>query len=452
MYTMKNKYTYLIIGALFVFGLMLCIVPLSYKYFVLRAKYDVDEQIFKKDSLLRKKAIIERDKMFVHKDFDVYPLYKNCKPKYQLNNKALKYYFGNKRSQNYKDVVALYNFNFNKLLTPRNDLQEHICMELRVQNTNNENCKPVDGANWNGIWQTGWALGIKRKWDNGYIKYVVMPHAVGFRKQENSFMYDYMNIEEALSEAYDFYTKNKKSNFSDNFVPTNKNFLYDTAYENEYYKFERTDHGLDIMSSWPYCNFFSNWMYDGLYYVFIVCPTGVIHYDLIYKSEQVEADKKGMMNIKKKKLILFIVLTEFVIAIVVVMLSCKFIKDSKYNNLSLLEKIKMETNPQKYIKNYDAERVRIANEIFNEAINTSADDMNKILLLAAKAEQKLNLSFVSATEISRLMKISNPNKYMKPYNADKVKIANEIYARLQKKLSMEDYLKIKEKICSLIHE
>ena len=41
---------------------------------------------------------------------------------------------------------------------------------------------------------------------------------------------------------------------------------------------------------------------------------------------------------------------------------------------------------------------------------------------------------------------------MKPYNADKINTANEIYARLQKKLSVEDYLKIKEKIATLIHK
>ena len=361
---MKNKTTYILIGTLFFLALISCIVPLSYKYFILRAEYYIDEQIYNKDNLLRNEAIRERDKMFVHKDFDVYPLYKNCKPKYQLNNRKLK---------KYNDIIALYNFNFNNLLTPRKDLQEHICMELRAQNPDNENCKPIDGANWNGIWQTCWALGIKRKWDDGYIKYIIMPHAVGFRKQEISFMYNYMNIEEALSEAYDFYTKNEKSDFSDNFVPTNERFLYDKLYENEYYKYECTDQGLDIISSWPYCNFFSNCMYNGLYYVFICCPTGAIHYDLVHKSEQIENDKKNMIKSKKKQVISVILIIELILIVVINLLLYKIIKDSKYNNLSLLEKIKKKTNPQKYIKNYDAEKVKIANEIFNEAINTSTD-------------------------------------------------------------------------------
>ena len=39
---------------------------------------------------------------------------------------------------------------------------------------------------------------------------------------------------------------------------------------------------------------------------------------------------------------------------------------------------------------------------------------------------------------------------MKPYNADKVKIANEIYAKLHNKLSINEYIKIIEKIDFLI--
>lgn len=418
MYTMKNKSTYILIGAILLLVLMLCTIPLSYKHFILRAKSDIEKQIYKKDDLLRNNAIKERDKMFVHKDFDVYPLYKNCKPKYQLNNKALKYYLGNKRSQKYKDIISLYNFDLKKTRLPRNEIQEHICRELRVQNSNNESCKPVDGANWSGIWQTGWALGIKRKWDDGYIKYIVIPHAVGFKKQDYSFMYDYMNIEDALSEAYDFYTKNKKSDFCDNFVPTNEFFLYDISYENEYYKYECT--GYNILASWSYNSFFDNYMYNGLYYIFIACPTDAIQYDLVYKSEQVEADRKDMMDSKKKQLILYIALIELVVAMAIALLSYKIIKDSNYNRLSLLEKIKKETNPQKYIKNYDADKVKIANEIFNETINTQTNDFDKILLLATRAEKELNISFISKAEISRLMKISNPKNYMKPYNADKI--------------------------------
>ena len=169
-----------------------------------------------------------------------------------------------RRLLKYKDIISLYNFDFKKTRLTRNEIQEHICRELRVQNSNNESCKPVDGANWSGIWQTGWALGIKRKWDDGYIKYIVIPHAVGFKKQDYSFMYDYMNIEDALSEAYDFYTKNKKSDFCDNFVPTNEFFLHETSYENEYYKYECT--GYNILASWPYNSFFGNYMYNRLYY------------------------------------------------------------------------------------------------------------------------------------------------------------------------------------------
>lgn len=124
--------------------------------------------------------------------------------------------------------------------------------------------------------------------------------------------------------------------------------------------------------------------------------------------------------------------------------------DRKKRNLTLLQRIILKCNPKNYIKEYNEEKLRIANEIYSKAILTDVNDEEQIMALASLAEQKLGISFVTKKDIKDLMTICNPQNFMNPYNAQKVASANVIFGKLKKEnITCADIAIIKSEIKQL---
>jgi hypothetical protein len=105
------------------------------------------------------------------------------------------------------------------------------------------------------------------------------------------------------------------------------------------------------------------------------------------------------------------------------------------------------------MKQYNQETIEIANHIYSSAKECKIEDKETIEKLCVEAETKLNICFVRNNEKKELLKRCNPKRFMKPYDAEKVTRANEIYGRIkQGKLSYSDYIKIKSEVDELYNK
>ena len=122
------------------------------------------------------------------------------------------------------------------------------------------------------------------------------------------------------------------------------------------------------------------------------------------------------------------------------------IKHKKKINETLYNKIKRLCNPSKFVKEYDKEKVDKANAIYQKLMNTSPDDKDTLYDLQSQAEEVLGVSFVDQEMLERLKKKVNPKRFMKPYNPEKVSLANELYSRLSKEnISYKEIMEIEER-------
>lgn len=119
----------------------------------------------------------------------------------------------------------------------------------------------------------------------------------------------------------------------------------------------------------------------------------------------------------------------------------------KKSKETILEKVIKSSNPKRYLKKYNQETLDAANQIYQKAINTTKGDQEAINELCQEAETKLGIKLVSKKDIKFLQKKCNPRHFMKPYDADKVTKANVLYSRLkQENIKYAEYIRLKAEI------
>ena len=122
------------------------------------------------------------------------------------------------------------------------------------------------------------------------------------------------------------------------------------------------------------------------------------------------------------------------------------IRSRKSLNESLYDKLKRLCNPSLYMKDYNKERIDSANDLYKRITETALDDQETLLQLASEAEEKLSVSFVNVEKILLLKKQVNPKRFLNPYQPEKVSLANELYAILNKeKVSYADIIEVEMK-------
>ena len=109
--------------------------------------------------------------------------------------------------------------------------------------------------------------------------------------------------------------------------------------------------------------------------------------------------------------------------------------------------LERKCNPQNYMSPYNKEMVDKANSIYADLQETDKSDEISLKEIRRRIESELQISFIDKDEIESLKFIANPSNYMQPYNAEKVSLANELYAKLQDEIIHIDELEsIKEQI------
>ena len=114
---------------------------------------------------------------------------------------------------------------------------------------------------------------------------------------------------------------------------------------------------------------------------------------------------------------------------------------------SLYERLLRICSPSNYFKPYSKDKIAIANQLLSEIQKTNQNDINALQDIRRKAIESLGVSFIPNEEVDELLCICNPTLYFKPYQPEKMAIANELYSRLSSdSLSIEEFEDIKDTI------
>lgn len=109
---------------------------------------------------------------------------------------------------------------------------------------------------------------------------------------------------------------------------------------------------------------------------------------------------------------------------------------------SLYEKLKRICNPENF-KN-DIEHAIKASNIYEKILKTSPEDTTALTQIENEVLLNLGVPIIDKYSISELKKITNPRKYTKPFNSEKVRIAHDLYRLLSKEhISYSEFLYIK---------
>lgn len=76
--------------------------------------------------------------------------------------------------------------------------------------------------------------------------------------------------------------------------------------------------------------------------------------------------------------------------------------------------------------------------------------MGRINSLIQKCIDELEISFIDSVSLEELKRQANPERFMNPYDAEKVQIANDLFAILSKPgLTYAEYVEVKNKAVKL---
>lgn len=121
--------------------------------------------------------------------------------------------------------------------------------------------------------------------------------------------------------------------------------------------------------------------------------------------------------------------------------------DKEQGLWSVLER---KCNPNRFMSPYNKEMVDKANTIYACLQGTKDDDIESLKDIRRKIESELGVTFVDMMEVEKLKALANPSNFMKPYDPNKVSLANTLYSKLQDEvIHIDDFENIKEQVKSL---
>lgn len=290
----------------------------------------------------------------------------------------------------------------------------------------------------------------------------IFPYAVGYKKQDYYFGYDYApSVRTAVDEAFEFFTKDSKSHMIENYQKGACDRIFSKIYDcdNEYYtilrdsipkfwqsgeplwgepwRYAKDEYSGRIISPMAY-----TYMHNGYYKVFVglTQPTtwSIKRWDCAVDSD------------RSKLLKFWLISTSVLFAIIVLVLSISLFKKNKRANESDYHRLLRLSHPHNFMKPYDKDKVEKANCIYKEAEQINKDDVGKINSLIQKCIDELEISFIDSVSLEELKRLVNPERFMNPYDAEKVQIANDLFAILSKPdLTYAEYVEVKNKAVKL---
>lgn len=312
------------------------------------------------------------------------------------------------------------------------------------------------GSDWDSPldYEDGWNLVVlKHDYDGVYQKWI-FPYAVGYFKQEYYFGDAYLpSVSTAVNEAFDFFTSNNKSMFYETFEKGCFDRVWSQIYAatNDYYHMEEDKNPRMHQVGSPlfekhsadnqYHAYQNGCMYNGFYKVFIASTQPKTWTIKKYDWNPDEAEKTKLM--KYWAIGLSILLLAIIVPIWIIELRHKKVKEE-----SLYEKLKRLCNPANFIKgeNYNKESVDKANAIYKRLMEINKDDEDALNEIQNQAVVDLGVSLIDEEKLSELKEKVNPKNYLTPYNAEKVALANELFALLSKDgLTYNEFIEVEQK-------
>lgn len=281
---------------------------------------------------------------------------------------------------------------------------------------------------------------------------VIFPFKVGLKGTEWG---NYYTIEQAVNEAYEFYTTSPKSSYANRFRQGSSNTLWSKIYgcENEFYNVAETQKNGYTMGKpiyipkgksydeaqrvMPYEN---GWMHNGYYRVYIAATQ-----ERIYGIKL----KEWAVTENRNKLLLWWLCGSTVFFLIfIIPLSIKQITSNKKKSETLYQRLTRLCNPSQFMDsaNYDKEKVEKANFIYKTLMDTNPDDKEALDVLQRRASEELGICLINTDQLTELKEKVNPKNFMKPYNAEKVALANELYSILTREgLTYNELTEVQEK-------
>lgn len=305
----------------------------------------------------------------------------------------------------------------------------------------------------------------------------VFPYQVGIIKSEK---YNQYTIEEAINDAFDFYSTNTNSPLADRFREGTYFHAWSRIFDccNSYYgivenenyngwldgnpiRHTETEHAL-FPPNGASMEEIEHWyeeieaqnqarrlspvdagsMVLGYYRVFIAASQEK-HYMIKEKELVVREDRN-------KLLIWWGIGLSLLFFLLIVPLTIVEEKSKKRKSETLYQRLCRLCNPKEFMQNYDKEKVDKANSIYQSLMNTNPDDKETLMEIQAIAVSELGITLIEVEEVEELKKRVNPKRFLNPYDAEKVALANELYATLSKDgLTYNEFVEVEEKANSL---
>ena len=189
----------------------------------------------------------------------------------------------------------------------------------------------------------------------------------------------------------------------------------------------------------PYEN---GWMHNGYYRVFIAASQ---------ISQYYVKENENLILEDRKELQVWWMCGLSVLFLVLIIPLCMAEKEKKDRiSETLYQRLMRVCNPKEFMQNYDKDKVDKANSIYQELHNLDPRNEEALNSLAQRAITELGISIIDSEELKSMKEKANPANYMDPYDAQKVSLANEIYDILSKdNISFEQYKEAKEKLKNL---
>lgn len=130
---------------------------------------------------------------------------------------------------------------------------------------------------------------------------------------------------------------------------------------------------------------------------------------------------------------------------IIIPLIVTYHQQQKLKSETLYDKLKRLCNPSVFMKNYNKEKIDAANEIYQKLLQTRPNDKESLNEIQQEAVEKLKITLIDKTMLDDLKKKVNPQNYTKNYHAEKVALANDLFSRLTKEnLSYNEFVEIQE--------
>jgi hypothetical protein len=283
----------------------------------------------------------------------------------------------------------------------------------------------------------GWQLQVAEHYSHGtMILYDVYTSYVGYRKQDYSYMYDWIPDEETcIDEAYDFWVTDSKSQYIDFYAKGNNNKVDNLIDDviNEYYTWYPKDHVQPAFIEGKIGT--AGYMYNGYYKVFTE-TTKYTTYEIEKRTGAIIEDKIRIFAIGG------VILTIIFICVLTPIIRRRR-REEKKRNEPLFDKLKNKISPANFMSPYDDTKVEKANLLFEKLMKINPSDLDSLREVRRQAMSQLGINFISEEYLEDLRAKCNPQRFMEPYNAEKVRLANTLYNRL---ITNENDIEILEEI------